>query len=145
MGLITERRPLIVDYEEPCLIGKQKHYDNGKDYDVIDFIRDYDLNFCRGNIVKYITRAGKKDNEMKDLLKAKDYLDSQNLDFKNLLPIIEETAVRLKQNNPRNVQTGPAKRGDDKIISKHISQLTEDSKTVYTVLSSSIKKTHSND
>jgi len=85
MGLITERRPLIVDYEEPCLIGKQKHYDNGKDYDVIDFIRDYDLNFCRGNIVKYITRAGKKDNEMKDLLKAKDYLEREikYLDIKN--------------------------------------------------------------
>ena len=85
MGLITERRPLIVDYEEPCLIGKQKHYDNGKDYDVIDFIMDYDLNFCRGNIVKYITRAGKKDNEMKDLLKAKDYLEREikYLDIKN--------------------------------------------------------------
>ena len=40
--------------------GTQPHYENGKDYDIIDVIRDYDLNFCRGNIIKYIARAGKK-------------------------------------------------------------------------------------
>ena len=54
---------------------------------------------------------------------AKDYLDSEKLDFKNLLPIIEETALRLKQNEPRNVQTGPAKRGDQAIVDKHLSML----------------------
>lgn len=50
------------------------HYDNGKDYDVIDIIKDYNLNFNRGNIIKYVCRAGKKDNELKDLEKALDYL-----------------------------------------------------------------------
>jgi hypothetical protein len=50
------------------------HYDNGKDYDVIDIIKDYQLNFNKGNIIKYICRAGKKDNEIKDLEKALDYL-----------------------------------------------------------------------
>jgi len=50
------------------------HYDNGKDYDVIDIIKDYQLNFNKGNIIKYICRAGKKDNELKDLEKALDYL-----------------------------------------------------------------------
>ena len=29
------------------------HYENGKGYDVIDFIKDYNLNFNRGNIIKY--------------------------------------------------------------------------------------------
>ena len=43
--------------------GTQTHYENGKDYDIIDVIRDYDLNFCRGNIIKYIARAGKKGSE----------------------------------------------------------------------------------
>ena len=28
------------------------HYENGKGYDVIDFIKDYELNFNRGNIIK---------------------------------------------------------------------------------------------
>lgn len=55
----------------------QTHYDNGKDYDVIDIIRDYNINFCRGNILKYVLRAGKKQNELLDLLKAKDYLERE--------------------------------------------------------------------
>lgn len=50
------------------------HYENGKGYDVIDFIKDYDLNFNRGNIIKYIARAPHKNNELQDLEKAADYL-----------------------------------------------------------------------
>lgn len=53
------------------------HYDNGKDYDVIDFIKDYKLGFNRGNIIKYIVRAGKKQDELKDLEKALDYLQRE--------------------------------------------------------------------
>lgn len=52
----------------------QIHYDNGKDYDLIDVISDYNLNFNRGNIIKYVARAGKKENELQDLRKALDYL-----------------------------------------------------------------------
>jgi hypothetical protein len=55
----------------------QIHYDNGKDYDLIDVISDYDLNFNRGNIIKYIARAGKKQNELQDLRKAMDYLQRE--------------------------------------------------------------------
>ncbi len=55
----------------------QPHYDNGKDYDIIDVCNDYSLNFNRGNILKYIARAGKKKDELGDLLKAKDYLDRE--------------------------------------------------------------------
>jgi hypothetical protein len=52
----------------------QTHYDNGKDYDLIDVISDYELNFNRGNIIKYVCRAGKKGSEVEDLEKAMDYL-----------------------------------------------------------------------
>jgi len=55
----------------------QPHYDNGKDYDVIDVINDFNLNFSRGNILKYICRAGLKNDELQDLLKAKDYLERE--------------------------------------------------------------------
>lgn len=55
----------------------QPHYDNGKDYDLIDVISDYSLNFNRGNVIKYVARAGKKDNELQDLLKAVDYLNRE--------------------------------------------------------------------
>ena len=58
-------------------ITQPNHYknDNIEDSgDVIDFCHLYDLNFTRGNIVKYVTRAGKKDNELHDLEKALEYL-----------------------------------------------------------------------
>ena len=57
--------------------GTQVHYENGKGYDIIDVIIDYDLNFCRGNIIKYIARAGKKQDELLDLIKAQDYLNRE--------------------------------------------------------------------
>jgi hypothetical protein len=53
---------------------KPKHYDNGKGYDVIDVVNDYQLNFNLGNVMKYICRAGKKGDRMEDLEKALDYL-----------------------------------------------------------------------
>jgi RNA polymerase-interacting CarD/CdnL/TRCF family regulator len=55
----------------------QMHYETGKDYDIIDVCKDYSLNFNRGNILKYIARAGKKDNELQDLRKALDYLQRE--------------------------------------------------------------------
>jgi len=51
-----------------------KYYKNEQHYDVIDICTDYNLNFNRGNILKYIVRAGKKDDELQDLHKALDYL-----------------------------------------------------------------------
>jgi len=53
------------------------HYTDGK-IEVIDFIRDKKLDFCRGNVVKYISRAGKKGDkskELEDLKKARQYCD----------------------------------------------------------------------
>lgn len=50
------------------------HYMGESNYDVIDFCKDYNLSFNRGNIVKYVVRAGKKDDELQDLRKALDYL-----------------------------------------------------------------------
>ena len=50
--------------------------------DVIDIAKLYNLNFNRGNIVKYICRAGKKDSEIDDLLKAQEYI-KRELEFIN--------------------------------------------------------------
>jgi len=55
----------------------QLHYENGKDYDIIDVCKDYALNFNRGNIIKYVARAGKKQDELQDLRKALDYLQRE--------------------------------------------------------------------
>ena len=54
------------------------HYTDGK-IEVIDFIEDKKLNYHRGNAVKYICRAGKKDpeKEVEDLQKAAWYINRE--------------------------------------------------------------------
>ena len=54
------------------------HYTFGN-YEVIDVINDWKLNFNRGNAIKYIARAGKKnpDKEIEDLEKAVFYLQDE--------------------------------------------------------------------
>lgn len=51
------------------------HYAEGRKYEPIDVINDWKLNFNLGNTIKYISRAGRKDNAVEDLKKAKYYLD----------------------------------------------------------------------
>ncbi len=52
------------------------HYNAGK-IEVIEAIEDWKLNYHRGNAVKYVARAGKKnpDKEVEDLQKAIWYLN----------------------------------------------------------------------
>lgn len=66
-----------------------KHYENGKDYDLIDVIKHYDLNFNLGNVIKYVCRAGKKENELQDLEKAVDYLEREILYLEDDLKITD--------------------------------------------------------
>jgi hypothetical protein len=64
------------------------HYTDGK-IEVIDFIEDKKLGFCKGNAIKYIARAGKKDSskEIEDLEKAVWYLNREIKALKSLQPI----------------------------------------------------------
>ena len=57
--------------------GSSLHYEATGDYDLIDVIQDYKLNFNRGNVIKYVVRAGKKDDELQDLYKALDYIERE--------------------------------------------------------------------
>ena len=50
------------------------HYNAGK-IEAIDAIVDWGLDFIEGNVVKYITRAKHKGDELGDLKKARWYLD----------------------------------------------------------------------
>jgi len=45
--------------------------------EVWDFIRDQRLNYHLGNAIKYICRAGYKENKVKDLTKAIHYLQNE--------------------------------------------------------------------
>lgn len=56
------------------------HYGAADDpYETIKVIEAWELGFCLGNTVKYISRAGKKDGSstVQDLRKARWYLDHE--------------------------------------------------------------------
>ena len=53
-----------------------QYYKRGK-IEVWDFIRDQQLNYHLGNVVKYVCRAGYKDDPVKDLKKAIHYLENE--------------------------------------------------------------------
>lgn len=57
-------------------VNHPSHYCDGK-IEVIDYIEDKKLNYHLGNVVKYVSRAGKKDESktIEDLKKARWYLD----------------------------------------------------------------------
>jgi hypothetical protein len=59
--------------EEGKEVAHPKHYNNGK-IEVIDYITDQNLDFCLGNVVKYISRHKHKGRPYEDLLKALWYL-----------------------------------------------------------------------
>lgn len=45
-----------------------------KEVEPIDLIEAFDLDFCAGNVIKYVSRAKHKGNEKEDLRKAMYYL-----------------------------------------------------------------------
>lgn len=63
------------DESENDNVNHPSHYTDGK-YEVIQFIEDYHLPYHIGNAVKYISRAGKKDEDkyIEDLKKAEWYI-----------------------------------------------------------------------
>jgi predicted short-subunit dehydrogenase-like oxidoreductase (DUF2520 family) len=54
---------------------------------------------------------------------AEEYCKKEGIDFYLLLPLIEETAGRLKEIPPSQSQTGPALRNDRNTIEKHLQLL----------------------
>jgi hypothetical protein len=68
----------VLGEEKPEAVNHPSHYNMGK-IEVIDAIEDWQLNFNRGSMIKYIARAGRKDpaKEKEDLEKARFYLDRE--------------------------------------------------------------------
>jgi predicted short-subunit dehydrogenase-like oxidoreductase (DUF2520 family) len=63
--------------------------------------------------------------------------------FDLLRPLIRETCEKIMQLSPFEAQTGPARRGDQKIIREHINMLeNQHLKEIYTILSKSIERTY---
>lgn len=65
------------NYDNYDEISNPAHYTDGRKYEPRKVIEDWDLNFNLGNVVKYVSRAGRKDgcNVLQDLKKARQYLD----------------------------------------------------------------------
>jgi hypothetical protein len=59
-------------------INSPSHYAAGREIEPIDAIEDWDLGFNLGNVVKYVSRAGRKEDRLlTDLKKAAWYLQRE--------------------------------------------------------------------
>lgn len=69
---------VTIDDDENDMVVHPTHY-GGKDnpYEAIKVIEAWEVGFNLGNTLKYISRAGKKDNIIQDLEKALFYLDRE--------------------------------------------------------------------
>ena len=56
-------------------IDHPSHYSEGRKFEPIEVIMDWELSFPLGNCVKYISRAGRKIDAIEDLKKAAWYLN----------------------------------------------------------------------
>jgi predicted short-subunit dehydrogenase-like oxidoreductase (DUF2520 family) len=77
-------------------------------------------------------------------LLAEEYCKKESLDFKQLLPLIEETALRIKDISPKQAQTGPAIRHDKETLEKHLELLKNHPqlRNIYLLLTGSIQQTN---
>ena len=75
-NLRDEVRKAVESQFKNDTVNHPSHYTDGK-IEVIDFIEDKKLGYHLGNVVKYVSRAGKKcpDKEIEDLKKARWYLN----------------------------------------------------------------------
>lgn len=75
---------------------------------------------------------------------AESYCEMEKIDFKNLLPLINEVTLKVNSNSPHAMQTGPAMREDIFTINCHLQTLSShpEIKYLYLKLSESILKSH---
>lgn len=73
---------------------------------------------------------------------AHEILAENNIDFDFLLPLIQETAQKVKDINPGQAQTGPARRNDISTIEEHMEMLNAfpENREIYKLLSEQIIK-----
>lgn len=79
---------------------------------------------------------------------AKQVVGAEQVDFSLLFPLILETANKAVANDPKEMQTGPAMRGDENILKMHTQLLIEsnqiDLEQIYELMSKGILKRHLN-
>ncbi len=75
---------------------------------------------------------------------SQDLLEKSSLSFDLIKPLIFETINKITNNVPENVQTGPAKRNDEDIMTKHLEILQANPEwyELYRLISQNIVKKH---
>ena len=74
---------------------------------------------------------------------AADILKDTHIPFQVLLPLIDQTAEKIRHLSPHDAQTGPAKRHDEQVMNHHLSLLTTpEQKQLYTLISQMIMQNH---
>lgn len=75
---------------------------------------------------------------------AKEVLEGTQIPFEALLPLIDQTAAKVHTIAPRDAQTGPAQRGDEQVIKRHMEILAPTSYAeLYQELAALIEKARS--
>ncbi len=73
--------------------------------------------------------------------RAKEISDSQHLDFNYFIPLIDETVEKIHHLEPKSAQTGPAVRGDERVLKLHeVLIKDEEHRKIYNTMNESIKK-----
>lgn len=148
-GIIYPLQSLIKDSEElpgiPLLV-------DGCDVDTTDFIYTFSQTLSTDIIkandeerLKFHVAAVVVNNFANHLFAmADEFCKKENIDFRKLFPLIDETISRIKLHSPESVQTGPAIREDIYTLGKHLQILSAhpDIKYLYLKLSESILKHH---
>ena len=77
-ALGISKKPAIITLKELVndVVNHPAHYTKGG-IETIDFIEAKDLNYRLGNVIKYVSRAEKKENPLVDLKKAAWYLNRE--------------------------------------------------------------------
>jgi predicted short-subunit dehydrogenase-like oxidoreductase (DUF2520 family) len=73
---------------------------------------------------------------------AENILAHERISFDLLRPLILETAMKIQQHSPLEMQTGPARRGDSSVIEEHLKMLVDKKqfREIYQLISESISE-----
>lgn len=81
------------------------------------------------NFVNYLYQVGES------------IMQEHQMQFSMLHPLLEKTLQSALNNSPKDLQTGPARRGDTATINKHLQQLThKEQQDIYKILTNAILK-----
>jgi predicted short-subunit dehydrogenase-like oxidoreductase (DUF2520 family) len=73
---------------------------------------------------------------------AEDFCAQEGIDFRMLLPLLEETVARMETERPGKLQTGPALRGDQPTLDRHLDILKgkKQMRDIYALMTNSIQQ-----